>query len=223
MERRCGETPPVPSNGETVTTKLQRLAEKARSDPKLRFTSLFHLMNVELLRGCFASLRGDAASGIDQVTKEQYAQALEANLADLVDRLHRMAYHPQPVRRVYIPKPGSSKPRPLGIPALEDKLVQSGLTRILASIYEQDFIDDSYGFRPGRCAHDALRELGREVDRGKIHYIVEADIKGFFDEVDPQWLVRFLSHRIADSRVLRYIQRFLKAGIVEDGCWQASE
>ena len=145
MERRCGETPPVPSNGESVTTKLQRIAEKARSDSKFRFTSLFHLMNVELLRGCFASLRGDAAAGIDQVTKAQYAQELEANLVDLADRLHRMSYHPQPVRRVYIPKPGSRKRRPIGIPALEDKLVQAGLARILASIYEQDFIDGSYG------------------------------------------------------------------------------
>ena len=223
MERRCGETPPVPSNGEKVTTKLQRIVEKARSDPKLRFTSLFHLMDGELLRGCFASLRGDAAACIDQVTKEAYAQALEVNLSDLVDRLHRMGYHPQPVRRVYIPKTGSSKQRPLGIPSLEDKLVQTGLVRILESIYEQDFIDDSYGFRPGQSAHDALRELGREVDRGQIHYIVEVDIKGFFDEVDPEWLVRFLSHRIADKRIVRYIQRFLKAGIVEEGHWQASE
>jgi len=223
MERRCGETPSVLSNGETVTTKLQRIVEKARSDPTLCFTSLFHLINVELLRGCFASLRGDAATGIDQVTKAQYAQDLEANLADLVDRLHRMGYHPQPVRRVYIPKPGSSKKRPLGIPALEDKLVQAGLVRILESIYEQDFIDDSYGFRPGRSAHDALRALGREVNQGRIQYIVEADIRGFFDEVDPDWLVRFLSHRIADKRIVRYIQRFLKAGIVEDGHWQAGE
>ena len=223
MERRCGETPPVPSNGESVTTKLQRIAEKARSDPKFRFTSLFHLMDVELLRGCFASLRGDASAGIDQVTKAQYAQELEANLADLVDRLHRMSYHPQPVRRVYIPKPGSRKRRSIGIPTLEDKLVQAGLARILASIYEQDFIDDSYGSRPGRCAHDVLRELGREVDRGQIHYIAEADIRGFFDAVELEWQVRFLSHRIADKRVLRYIQRFLKAGIVEDGIWRASE
>ena len=115
MERRCEETPSVLSNGESVTTRLQRIAEKARSDSTFRFTSLFHLMNVELLRGCFASLRGDASAGIDQVTKAQYAQELEANLANLVDRLHRMSYHPQPVRRVYIPKPGSRKRRPIGV------------------------------------------------------------------------------------------------------------
>jgi len=149
--------------------------------------------------------------------KEEYGKDLDANLTALVERLHRMSYIPQPGRRVYIPKPGSTKQRPLGIPALEDKLVQAGLVRILEAIYEGDFIDDSYGFRPGRGCHDALRSLSLEVEGGKVHYIVEADIKGFFDNVQHEWMMEFLGHRIADKRVLRYVKRFLIAGVFEDG------
>lgn len=211
------------SNREDVETKLQRIAEKARKDPSCKFTSLFHLMNVELLRGCFERLRKDAASGIDGITKEEYGKDLEANLTALVERLHRMSYIPQPVRRVYIPKPGSTKQRPLGIPALEDKLVQAGLVRILEAIYEADFIDDSYGFRPGRGCHKALRALSQTVEKGMTHYIVEADIKGFFDNVEHDWLMEFLGHRIADKRVLRYVKRFLIAGVFEDGELRATD
>ncbi|MFH7321579.1 group II intron reverse transcriptase/maturase [Desulfurivibrio sp. D14AmB] len=205
------------SNGETVETKLQRIAEKARQDPRCKFTSLFHLMDVDLLRGCFARLRRDAAAGIDQVTKEEYQANLEENLRILVDKIHRMAYRPLPVRRVYIPKLGSNKQRPLGIPAIEDKLVQAGLARLLTAIYEQDFIADSYGFRPGRSCHDALRSLSHEVERKPVNHIVGVDIKGFFDNVEHKWLMQFLAHRVADKRVLRYTERFLKAGIMEDG------
>ena len=210
-------------NREMVATKLQRIAEKAGRESSCRFTSLFHLMNVEMLRECFRELRKDAASGIDKVTKKEYGSSLEENLTALIEKLHRMSYIPLPVRRVYIPKPGSSKERPLGIPALEDKLVQAGLARILSAIYEQDFIDDSYGFRPGRGCHDALRALSQEVEGGKIHYIVDADIKGFFDNVDHEWLIKFLGHRIADKRVLRYVKRFLIAGIMENGAVIASD
>lgn len=223
QQPRCGEIHIMPGNEESVETKLQRIAEKARSDPKCRFTSLFHLMNRELLRGCFWRLKDHRASGIDRVTKEQYAANLMENLDDLIGRLHRMAYIPQPVRRVYIPKPGSDKKRPLGIPALEDKLVQAALSKILQAIYEQDFIDDSYGFRPDRSCHDALRALGQTIERQGIQVIVEADIKGFFDNVDQDRLMGFLAHRIADKRVLRYIKRFLKAGIQEDGTCRASD
>ena len=205
------------SNSESVETKLQRIAEKARKEPVLKFTSLFHLMSKEFLRECFAALRKDAAAGIDQITKEEYGKDLDANLTSLVGRLHRMSYIPQPVRRAYIPKPGSMKQRPLGIPALEDKLVQAGLVRILEAVYEGDFIDDSYGFRPGRGCHDALRTLSLEVEGGKVHYIVEADIKGFFDNVRHDWMMEFLNHRIADKRVLRYVKRFLIAGVFENG------
>lgn len=210
-------------NEESVATKLQRIAEKASSDPRFQFTSLFHLMNEELLRGCFEALRKDAASGIDGVTKQEYAADLTENLQYLVGRLHRMAYHPQPVRRVHIPKAGSHKLRPLGIPALEDKLVQAGLVKILQAIYEQDFIDDSYGFRPGRGCHDALRALSRTVEDQPVQWIVEADIRSFFDQVDQAKLMEMVAHRIKDPRMLRYIRRFLKAGIQEDGAWRASE
>lgn len=213
----------MPSHEESVETKLQRIAEKARQEPKFQFTSLFHLMNEEHLLGCFVRLRKDAAAGIDEVTKSEYETNLTANLQELVKRLHRMSYRPQPVRRVYIPKAGSDKQRPLGIPALEDKLVQAGLARILQAVYEQDFIDDSYGFRPGRGCHDALRALNRTVEKRPVNWIVEADIRGFFDNVDQDRLMAFVGHRIGDQRIQRYIRRFLKAGIQEDGAWRASE
>jgi RNA-directed DNA polymerase len=213
----------VHRNREPVGTKLLRIAEKARQDRGCRFTSLFHLMNEDLLRECFEGLRKDAASGIDKITKEEYGEHLADNLGSLVGRLHKLSYIPQPARRVYIPKPGSSKQRPLGIPALEDKLVQAGLARILGAIYEVDFIEDSYGFRPERGCHDALRALSLEVETGRIHYIVEADIRGFFDNVQHDWMMKFLEHRIADKRVLRYVKRFLIAGILEDGIFVETE
>ena len=211
------------SNEESVETKLRRIANKASRDTSCQFTSLFHLMTEELLLGCFEGLRNNAASGIDGVTKEEYARNLKENLCKLVERLHRMAFIPQPVERVYIPKAGSNKKRPLGIPALEDKIVQAGLSRILQAIYEQDFIEESYGFRPARSCHDALRALSQTVESGRVNHIVEADIRGFFDNVDQDQLMEFLSHRVADKRVLRYIKRFLKAGIQEDGAFRASE
>lgn len=223
MVERCKATLTESRSGESVETKLHRIARKACNEPKFQFTSLFHLMNEELLRGCFKQLRGTASAGIDRVTKEEYAGNLEENLTELVNRLHRMAYIPQPVLRRYIPKPGSTKERPLGIPALEDKLVQAGLVRILEQVYEQDFVDDSYGFRPGRGCHDALRALSRTVESGSINWIVEVDIKGFFDNVEHDWLKKFIAHRIGDKRVQRYIVRFLKAGVFEEGQVHASE
>jgi group II intron reverse transcriptase/maturase len=217
MGGRSEETSAVHSSGEPVATKLHRIAEKARKEPGFKFTSLYHLMNEELLRGCFMRLRKDAAAGIDKMTKDMYAENLEANLSNLTDRLHRMAYKPQPVRRKYIPKPGSSKQRPLGIPCFEDKLVQSGLVRILESVYEQDFIEDSYGFRPARSCHNALKALSEAVENNPTNHIVEADIKGFFDNVNQEWLMKFLAHRIEDKRIQRMVKRFLKAGVSEDG------
>jgi group II intron reverse transcriptase/maturase len=180
-------------------------------------------MNEELLRECYGRLRKDAAAGIDNMTKAEYAENLDANLSNLTDRLHRMAYRPQPVRRKYIPKPGSAKQRPLGIPCFEDKLVQAGLVRILEVVFEQDFIDDSYGFRPGRSCHGALRTLSVTVEGKPVNHIVEADIKGFFDNVNQGWLMKFLEHRISDKRILRMVKRFLKAGVYEDGTVTVSD
>ncbi len=217
------ETSSVHRNGEAVETKLRRIAEKARKEPGFKFTSLYHLMNKELLRGCFQRLRKDAAAGIDKMTKDMYAENLEVNLSNLVDRLHQMAYIPQPVRRKYIPKPGSAKQRPLGIPCFEDKLVQAGLVRIVESVYEQDFIEDSYGFRPSRSCHNALRALSETVENNPINHIVEADIKGFFDNVNQDWLNKFLAHRIEDKRIQRMVKRFLRAGVSEDGCVTVSD
>jgi group II intron reverse transcriptase/maturase len=197
--------------------KLHRIAEKARKEPGFKFTSLYHLMNEALLRGCFKRLRKEASAGIDKMTKDMYAENLDANLSTLIDRLHRMAYIPQPVRRKYIPKPGSSKQRPLGIPCFEDKLVQAGLAQTLEAVFEEDFIKDSYGFRPARSCHNALRALSEAVENNPTNHIVEADIKGFFDNVDQEWLMKFLAHRIGDKRIQRMVKRFLKAGVAEDG------
>lgn len=223
MKERNKETSFTPRSGETVETKLLRIAEKAQREKNFRFTSLFHLMNQENLWECFESLRNDSAPGIDKMTKIQYAKRLESRLNNLTDRLHRMAYIPQTVRRVYIPKTGSNKMRPLGIPTIEDKLVQAGLVRIMESIYEQDFIEDSYGFRPNRGCHTALRQLNRTLHSQPVNYIVDADIKGFFDNVDQDWMIRFLEHRIADKRLLRIIKRILKAGVIEEGKVYKSE
>lgn len=223
MVARSEETPSVHSSGEPVETKLHRIAEKARKTPEFKFTSLYHLMDKELLRECFKRLRKDAAAGIDEVTKEMYADDLDANLSNLIDRLHKMAYTPQPVRRKYIPKPGSAKQRPLGIPCFEDKLVQAGMVRILEAVYEQDFIEDSYGFRPGRSCHAALRALSATVEGKPVNHIVEADIKGFFDNVSQEWMLKFLAHRIGDQRVQRMVKRFLKAGVAEDGSITVSD
>jgi group II intron reverse transcriptase/maturase len=220
---RCEETLAAHRGGEPVATKLQRIAEKARQEPSFNFTNLFYLMSDELLRGCFQRLRKNAAAGIDEVTKEEYAENLDVNLAKLLERLHKMAYIPQPVRRVYIPKPGSDKLRPLGVTCLEDKLVQSGLVRILEAVYEQDFIGDSYGFRPNRSCHLALRTLSVMVEKGTVNVIAEADIKGFYDNMDQSWIMKFLGHRIGDKLVLRMVKRFLKAGVMEDGELLASD
>jgi RNA-directed DNA polymerase len=219
MGERNRETPATLRSGEKAAIKLLRIAEKAKVDKTVRFTSLYHLMNREHLRLCYEWLRKDAASGIDNQTKEDYGQDIEVNIDRLVESLHQMSYRPQPARRVYISKAGSDKMRPLGLHVVEDKLVQKGFVNILEAIYEADFIEDSYGFRPRRGCHDALRELGRTIEKRYVNFIVEADIKGFFDNVNHEWMMKFLKHRIADTKVLRMIKRFLIAGYVEDGKW----
>lgn len=198
-----------------METKLTRISEIAKEKPKERFTALYHHLNQEMLIECHRELSGNKAAGVDQVTKEAYEKSLEENIVNLVDRLKKHSYRPQPVRRTYIPK-GNGEKRPLGIPAYEDKIVQLGLNKILQAIYEQDFLNCSYGFRPGQSCHDALRKLGYII-QGKINYIVDADIKGFFDNVNHEWLMKFLGLRIGDPNILRLITRFLKAGVMEQG------
>lgn len=181
-----------------METKLTRIAEKARENPKLKFTTLVHLINEETLMAAHMGMPERKASGVDGVSKAEYEESLEANVKDLVARMKRQAYKPQAVRRVYIPKPGSNKMRPLGIPAYEDKLVQVTMARILNAIYEQDFLGCSYGFRPGRGCHDALKALNAIIENRPINYIVDADIKGFFDNVDHKWMMECL--KTAHSR-----------------------
>ena len=200
-----------------METELVRIAKMAREKPKERFTTLIHHINQESLMGCHQEISGRKASGIDQVTRREYGENLADNVANLVERMKRQAYKPQPVRRVYIPKEGSKKMRPLGIPSYEDKLVQKGVAKILNAIYEQDFLDCSFGFRPGRGCHDALKVLNHIIEKKKTNYIVDADIRGFFDNVDHEWLMKFLELRIADPNLLRLIKRFLEAGVMEAG------
>jgi group II intron reverse transcriptase/maturase len=207
---------------EMMETKLARIAEMAKADPKLRFTSIGHFINEEALVESHMAMVKGKATGVDGVTKEMYERNLEPNIAGLVERLKRKSYKPQPARRTYIPKDEKSM-RPLGIPAYEDKLVQHALKRILEAIYEQDFLDFSYGFRPGRGVHNALRKLTRIIEWGKINYIVDADIKGFFNHVDHEWMMKFLALRIGDPNIQRLVRRMLKAGIEEDGNVEPTE
>jgi group II intron reverse transcriptase/maturase len=200
-----------------METKLARIASIAKERPNERFTALIHLINKESLMECHGELMSGKAPGVDGVTKAEYGRDLERNVENLVARMKRQAYKPQPVRRVWIPKPGTDRKRPLGIPAYEDKLVQMALTKILNAIYEVDFLDNSFGFRPNRSGHDALKILNHYIEERNINYIVDVDIKGFFDHVDHKWLMKFLEHRIADRNLLRLIVRFLKAGVMEAG------
>jgi RNA-directed DNA polymerase len=200
-----------------METELARIAQIAREKPNGRFISLAHHINVESLTLTHQKMNGRKAAGVDGITKEEYGENLEENLSSLDDRMKRQAYKPQPVRRCYIPKPGTDKKRPLGLPSYEDKLVQGTLAPILNAIYEADFLDCSYGFRPGRGCHGALRELGRIIETKRVNYIVDADIKGFFDHVDHGWLLKFLELRIGDPNIIRLIARFLKAGVMEAG------
>ena len=199
-----------------METKLLRIAELAKSDPKMKFTSLAHLLNVQSLIQCHHELPNNKATGVNGTTKEQYAESLEENIMDLTSRLKSKSYRPVPVRRMYIPKLNSNKRRPLGIPEHEDKIVQKGIAKVLNAIYENDFLDCSFGFRPNRNCHDALKILNFYVEKRLVSYVVDVDIKGFFDNVDHKWMMEFLKHRITDPNLLRIISRFLKGGYMEE-------
>ncbi len=201
---------------DAVSQALERIRQAARRNKKEKFTALLHHISVELLETAFLEQRKDAAPGIDGVTWRDYEADLERKLADLYARVQSGAYRATPSRRVYIPKPDGGR-RPLAVAALEDKIVQRATVAVLNAIYEEDFLGFSYGFRPGRGAHDALDALSTAIGRAKVNFIVDADIAKFFDTVSREWLVRFLEHRIGDRRIIRLIQKWLKAGVLEDG------
>jgi RNA-directed DNA polymerase len=207
---------------ESVSQALERIRKVARERKKEKFTALLHHINIDLLEEAFFELKANAAPGVDRLTWKDYEADLECNLEDLHGRVQRGAYRALPSRRVYIPKP-DGRQRPLAVAALEDKIVQRAVAALLNAIYEEDFLGFSYGFRPGRGAHDAMDALCVGIHSKKVSYILDADIRSFFDEISWEWLVRFLEHRIGDRRIIRLIQKWLKAGILEDGVVSVSD
>lgn len=204
------------SRGE-LSQALDRVRQAARKDKRLRFTALWHhVYDVDRLRKHYFALKRASAAGIDGETWEHYGQRLEENLQDLSGRLKRGAYRAKPVRRVHIPKP-DGRQRPLGVPVLEDKLVQRTVAEVLSAIYETDFKGFSYGFRPGRGQHNALDAVAVGIQWKKVGWVLDADIRGFFDAIDHEWMLKFIEHRVADQRVVRHIKKWLKAGVLEDG------
>ncbi len=214
-------TPPA-QNGERVSQGLNGVRQAARERKQERFTTLLHHLNVNLLKSSYYALKRKAVPGVDGMRWREYEDGLEDRLRDLHSRIHRGAYRAQPSRRVYIPK-ADGKQRPLGIASLGDKIVQQAVVTILNQIYEVDFRGFSYGFRPGRDPHQALDALNVGICRRRVNWILDADIRGFFDHVSHEWLGKFLRHRIGDPRVLRLIQKWMKAGILEDGEWSETE
>lgn len=207
---------------ETVSRGLQGVREAAQRDKGLRFTTLLHHVNEQLLLDSFYLLKRQAAPGVDGVTWREYETEVETRISDLHDRIHRGAYRAQPSRRVFIPKP-DGRQRPLGIAALEDKVVQQAVATVLNQVYEEDFASFSYGFRPGRKAHDALDALAAGIQMKKVSWILDADIKGFFDNISHEKLMELIELRIADRRVQRLIRKWLTAGVSEEGQWSETK
>jgi group II intron reverse transcriptase/maturase len=201
---------------------LDRVRRVARTDKEARFTALLHHVDVDRLRVAYGAIRPKAAPGVDGVTWEDYGRNLEANLRDLHARVHRGSYRARPSRRVFIPK-ADGRLRPLGVAALEDKILQRALVEVLNAVYEQDFVGFSYGFRSGRSPHDALDALAAGIVGKHVSWVLDADFREFFTSLDHRWLEKFLEHRIADRRVLRLIQKWLAAGVIEDGAWTSSK
>ena len=223
-ERRPAEgntdskTRPGHRAGPGAPSALDRVREVARRDRETRFTALLHHVDVDRLRAAYWAIRPQAAPGADGVTWAAYGRDLEANLQDLHVRVHRGSYRAKPSRRAYIPK-SDGRQRPLGIAALEDKIVQRAVVEVLNAVYEADFLGFSYGFRPGRSPHQALDALAVGISRRKVNWVLDADIRDFFTTLDQEWLGKFVEHRIADRRVLRLIRTWLAAGVIEDGNW----
>jgi RNA-directed DNA polymerase len=205
-----------------VSQGLAGVRKAAREGKETKFTALLHHLDITLLRDSFYALKPKAAPGVDGITWAEYETGLDGRLADLHSRVHRGAYRAQPSKRVYIPKP-DGRQRPLGVAALEDKIVQQGVVTILNQIYEEDFRGFSYGFRPGRSQHQALDALNVAITRKKVNWVLDCDIRGFFDNLSHERLLKFVQHRVADRRMLRLIQKWLKAGVMEDGQWKSTE
>jgi RNA-directed DNA polymerase len=218
----AGETRPGHGAGQGVLSELGRVRRVAATDREARFTALLHHVDVDRLRAAYWVLKPKAAPGVDGVTWADYGLELEDNLQDLHARVHRGAYRARPSRRVYIPKP-DGRLRPLGVAALEDKIVQRALVEVLNAIYESDFLGFSYGFRQGRSPHHALDALAAGIVGKNVNWVLDADFSDYFSSLDHQWLMKFLEHRIADRRVLRLIQKWLAAGVIENGSWTAFE
>ncbi len=209
-------------SGARVSQGLVGVRKAAKEHKEMKFTALLHHLTVDLLRESFYALQRKAAPGVDGTTWQEYETGLEGRLVDLHSRVHRGAYRAKPSRRVYIPK-ADGRQRPLGVAALEDKIVQQAVAVILNSIYEEDFLGFSYGFRPGRSQHQALDALSFALTRKKVNYVLDADIRGFFDTISHEWMLKFVQHRVADRRILRLIQKWLKAGVLEEGEWSETE
>jgi RNA-directed DNA polymerase len=202
---------------DTLESALARVREVAKTRTEEKFTALWHhVYKIEHLREAYLHLSRKAAAGVDGVTWTQYGENLEGNLEDLSNRLARGAYRPEPIRRVYIPK-SDGRARPIGIPTLEDKVVQRATVAVLEAVYEAEFCGFSYGFRPGRSQHNALDAVAVGITKQKVNFVLDADIRGFFDTIDHEWITRFIEHRIADQRVIRHIRKWMKAGVLEDG------
>jgi RNA-directed DNA polymerase len=214
--------PRTQSRNSRASMGLEGVREAARRDRRLRFTALLHHITAELLTESFYALRRQAAAGVDGVTWQEYETVLRKRLPVLHRRIHTGSFRAQPSRRVYIPK-ANGRQRPLGFASIEDKIVQQAVTTVLSTIYEEDFLGFSYGFRHGRGQHDALDALTTGITSQKVDWILDADIVSFFDEIDHDWMMRFLEHRIADTRILQLIRRWLKAGVIEDGRRQPSQ
>ena len=197
-----------------METKLARIARLSKERPKEVFTSIYHLLNEDMLKMCHKELDGKKATGLDGVTKAEYEENLEENIKGIVEELQGMKYIPAPAKRIYIPK-ANGKMRGLAIANYEDKIVQLAMKKIVEAIFEPKLSNFMYGFRPHRSCHDALKALNRNIEVGKVNYVVDADIKGYFDHIDHEWLIRCVEQHIKDQRMVRMIKRFLKAGIVE--------
>ena len=205
-----------------METKLERIAQLSRENPEMAFTSIGHLINKEMLKGCHEKMDGSKAVGIDGITKEEYSRNLEENLEELVERLKTKAYKPKPARKVDIPK-DNGKTRPLSIYCYEDKLVQEALKEILEAVFEPHFYDEMTGFRPGRNCHMAIRNLNEMLERNRTNYVLDADIQSFFNHLNHEWIIKFIKSKIKDPNINQLVKKMLKAGIMEDYQYEPTE